>query len=393
MKNLLKYLSIGLLLSIIIFISSSTPQTKIYWVNFLDSFSQQLQRADLDGSNVENVLTDGVSGFSIHNVEEKIYWSNYIGGSIKRADLNGNNIENVLSGIILPGNIRIDENLSNIYWTSGNSSIYRADIDGSNVEELVNFGSAFLVDLALDLNGGKLYVKTSQPGTIQRCDLDGSNLETILQIGNDLGKIALDLTEGKIYWVVADASDPFIKRVDLDGSNEETLVSNNPTPVMENPWGITLDLQNAKIYWTDFSANKIQRSDLGGSNVEDVFTSGVNSPREIVLDMSNTTEIDDELTIPDEYVLKQNYPNPFNPSTKIKFTIPNNVILSEEKNLYLTLKVYDILGNEIATLVNESKPAGSYEAEFNASRFSTGVYFYMIKAGQFTEMKKMSLIK
>ena len=71
---------------------------------------------------------------------------------------------------------------------------------------------------------------------------------------------------------------------------------------------------------------------------------------------------------PTEYVLFQNYPNPFNPTTTIKYQIPE---LS-----FVTLKVYDVLGNEIATLVNEEKPVGNYEVEFNASELSSGIYFY-----------------
>jgi|WetSurSiteA1Bulk_404760.scaffolds.fasta_scaffold04367_1 hypothetical protein len=106
---------------------------------------------------------------------------------------------------------------------------------------------------------------------------------------------------------------------------------------------------------------------------------------------------DEDLPIASEFKLEQNYPNPFNPSTKIKFTIPS-VIASETKQSYLvTLKVYDVLGNEIATLVNEEKPAGEYEVEFNTSSIkhlpTSGVYFYQLRAGDFVETKKMILIK
>jgi hypothetical protein len=106
---------------------------------------------------------------------------------------------------------------------------------------------------------------------------------------------------------------------------------------------------------------------------------------------SNILEV--EIAAPNVFSLEQNYPNPFNPSTKIKFTIPS-VIASETKQSQLvTLKVYDILGNEIATLVNEEKSAGSYEVEFNASNLPSGIYFYQLKAGQYSETKKMILLK
>ncbi|GIV45288.1 MAG: hypothetical protein KatS3mg036_0106 [Ignavibacterium sp.] len=99
------------------------------------------------------------------------------------------------------------------------------------------------------------------------------------------------------------------------------------------------------------------------------------------------TDVEDEKQVPTEFSLEQNYPNPFNPSTKIKYVIPNGV-----RNL-VTLKIYDILGNEVATLVNEEKPAGIYEVEFNASQLSSGIYFYKINAGSFSDTKKMILIK
>ena len=97
-----------------------------------------------------------------------------------------------------------------------------------------------------------------------------------------------------------------------------------------------------------------------------------------------------------DFELGQNYPNPFNPSTKIRFSIPA-VTLSEVEWSLVTLKIYDVLGNEIATLINEEKPAGTYEVEFNTSSIkhfpSSGIYFYQLKCGSFIQTKKMSLLK
>ncbi len=90
-------------------------------------------------------------------------------------------------------------------------------------------------------------------------------------------------------------------------------------------------------------------------------------------------------SVPDKYSLSQNYPNPFNPETNIEYSIP--------KNSNVTLKVYDMLGREVATLVNKQQEAGSYVAVWNASNFSSGVYFYRLTAGSFVQTKKMSLTK
>ncbi|MCZ6701811.1 MAG: T9SS type A sorting domain-containing protein, partial [Ignavibacteria bacterium] len=89
--------------------------------------------------------------------------------------------------------------------------------------------------------------------------------------------------------------------------------------------------------------------------------------------------------IADEFNLYQNYPNPFNPSTIISYQI-------QEQQL-VTLNVYDILGNEIAVLVNEEKPVGNYEVEFDASSFPSGVYFYKLQAGNYVKTKKMILLR
>ena len=90
------------------------------------------------------------------------------------------------------------------------------------------------------------------------------------------------------------------------------------------------------------------------------------------------------------FSLDQNYPNPFNPSTKIKYKIPDQV---RNDNWLVTLKVYDVLGNEVATLVNEAKQPGVYEVEFDGKDFSSGEYFYQLRYGSFSETKKMLLIK
>jgi len=93
---------------------------------------------------------------------------------------------------------------------------------------------------------------------------------------------------------------------------------------------------------------------------------------------------------PEEFYLYQNYPNPFNPSTKIKYTIPS---AGTQRTVSVQLKVYDVLGNEITTLVNEAKSPGTYEVNFDASSFPSGVYFYKLQSDNFNESKKMILLK
>ncbi len=120
----------------------------------------------------------------------------------------------------------------------------------------------------------------------------------------------------------------------------------------------------------------------------------------ILIDHGNDGTIDDSLkvrkepttnvhdytsVIPSEFKLFQNYPNPFNPLTMISYQLP--------VNNHVTLKVFDALGREVATLVNEIKEAGTYNVQFDGTKLSSGIYFYTLKAGNFATTKKLLLMK
>ena len=90
-------------------------------------------------------------------------------------------------------------------------------------------------------------------------------------------------------------------------------------------------------------------------------------------------------TVITRYDLSQNYPNPFNPTTNIKFTIP--------KSGHVSLKVFDIMGREMVSLINENLETGEYEVSLNGSNLNSGVYFYQLKAGNFVSTRRMMLIK
>ena len=102
-------------------------------------------------------------------------------------------------------------------------------------------------------------------------------------------------------------------------------------------------------------------------------------------DFVGYTDVEEEIVTPKVFELAQNYPNPFNPTTVIQYSIP----MSE----FVTLKIYDVLGREVQTLVNKEQSAGVYNVEFNASKLTSGVYFYRIEAGSFVAVKKLLLLK
>lgn len=97
------------------------------------------------------------------------------------------------------------------------------------------------------------------------------------------------------------------------------------------------------------------------------------------------TDVGENPSNPIVYKLYDNYPNPFNPSTILRYSIP--------EASFTTIKIFDALGNEVSSLVNETKTAGTYEVEFNATDLSSGIYYYTLQAGSFTQTKKMILIK
>ncbi|MBK7629200.1 MAG: T9SS type A sorting domain-containing protein [Ignavibacteriales bacterium] len=122
-----------------------------------------------------------------------------------------------------------------------------------------------------------------------------------------------------------------------------------------------------------------------GVDSEDYVYAGTGGKSMFKTTTSTVTDVEEIKFEPVSFSLSQNYPNPFNPSTKISWQSPIGS--------WQTLKVYDVLGNEVVTLVNEYKPAGSYEVEFSAVELSTGIYFYQLKAGSFAHTRKMILLK
>ncbi len=125
----------------------------------------------------------------------------------------------------------------------------------------------------------------------------------------------------------------------------------------------------------------------GGDDIGALWVGQDGANRKVYFDryLSTTRINNNNSFVSDNYSLSQNYPNPFNPVTKIDFSI--------SKSEFVSIKVYDVTGKEITTLVNLTLPKGSYTVDFNASNLSTGVYFYKLQSGTYSEVKKMMLLK
>ena len=161
------------------------------------------------------------------------------------------------------------------------------------------------------------------------------------------------------------------------GAEYKSIIVYNITT---DSWSIDAQEISSKRHWMATAQYKGGLYVVGGI---DEFEQAVNIVEEIV--PQGTSGVNDESGIPAGYSLMQNYPNPFNPSTKIEYSIP--------EVSFATIKVYDMLGNEVATLVNEEKATGSYEVKFDVAGLSSGIYFYKLQAGSFVETKKMILLK
>lgn len=256
--------------------------TQIYWPNGL-----KIQRANLDGANLEN-LVNGVRARSIalDVVEHKLYWGSHPDqarenglGKIQRADFDGSNIETLVTGIDFPQGIVLDVLNGKMYWHDAlPNKMKRANLDGSNVEILApkpppasSFGG-----ITLDVVSGKMYWTRVGIGDIQCANLDGSGIETLVEGLDHPWDLALDVAGGKMYW--ADPGTGKIQRANLDGSNVEDLVAG------VDPWGIALDVTGGKIYWPNRSEQKIQRANLDGSDVQD-FVVEVAEAFDVALDV------------------------------------------------------------------------------------------------------------
>ena len=364
---------------------------KMYWT---DWGTDKIQRSNLDGSDVEDLVTSGLvdpPDIALDVAGGKMYWIDFdlLGGrhKIQRSNLDGSDVEDlVTSGLVGPSGIALDVAGGKMYWTEffiGTAKIQRSNLDGSDVEDLVTSGLKVPGGIALDVADGKMYWVDSGTEKIQRSNLDGSSVEDIVTTGlsNPRG-IALDVAGGMMYWT--DSGTDKIQRSNLDGSDVEDLVSTG----LIAPKGIALDVAGGMMYWTDYDEvrraqvggrHKIQRSNLDGSDVETLVTSGLASPSGIALalrvpavdgtDLVVRTSVDDNtLTTGQSFTLSATVRNQGNASaaaTTLRYYRSSNATISTNDT-------------EVGTDAVSSLSAGGTSAEsisLNAPS-DAGTYYY-----------------
>ncbi|MDE0088698.1 MAG: hypothetical protein OXU23_23460 [Candidatus Poribacteria bacterium] len=298
-----------LLTSVVQSISYGQGSAKIYWTE-----TDKIRRANLDGSNVEDILTElkWHQDIALDLNNRKMYWIGW-GHSIKRANLDGTGVETIydpqalnadkVERIHSPITITLDTSAKKIYW--GNMwapwGMTRADFDGSNIEDITILpvdGGVFNIrvdaeDIQLDVKAGKIYFQDSLNDNIARVDMDGSNYENLPLNMIHHDKIALDLQNRKMY--STRISHGQIRRTSLDGNNKETILEE--LSYLNN---IALDLHSHKMYWVErdtqkhngkiIHKSKIRRANLDGSNVTTILT-GLNTVRGIALDTEGVYDV------------------------------------------------------------------------------------------------------
>jgi hypothetical protein len=221
-----------------------------------------------------------------------------------------------------------------------------------------------------ELNGA-IYVSggsptlTIQPTTTVQVYTPHFSLPSIPELVYPGGSI--DTTAVEFVWTM---SNPFVTRYWFEIATDNQFTNSFVDSTITDTTYLYSNLNNSESYWWRVKAyNAIGWGEFS----------------EVTMFTVNITSVEEDNQLPTVFSLQQNYPNPFNPMTTIKYEIPE---LS-----FVTIKIYDVLGNEIASLVNEEKPVGTYEVEFDATNLPSGIYFYQLSAGDFISTKKMILIK
>ena len=160
-----------------------------------------------------------------------------------------------------------------------------------------------------------------------------------------------------------------------------------PITAVEGPWK---DSTSTDIGITVTPGNSISLSGHGTDFSSFTWESSIPTPG--LFNDSQLVPVEEQLTVPNQYKLEQNYPNPFNPTTTINYTIPV-VEAKFASTTNVLIKLFDVLGREVRTLVNEVQSAGNYEVSLDATELTSGVYYYQLTAGDYMETRKMSLLK
>jgi hypothetical protein len=296
-------------------------------------------------------VAPGIYGVKYRPDDQKLFADSHIGWICYVDELTGYTYAKTYD--IFEGAEYPDDGARNEVWLNGNPNYFEVEVVSPVVDLPANGGSYTFTEnwWATKVNGPILSV--TDAGAVKSFKYDITAKRFTGEFGVfHTGKARLEFTDSS--GIVIDTS------LSYDVTPLETFILNDSTkipPLADSVNIVIFDNEN------NFIGILISRT------TEDLITD--------IKSFTNYT--------PAGFKLKQNYPNPFNPVTKINYSVP--------KMSFIKINVYDILGNEIATLVNEEKLAGDYAIEFNGSNLSSGIYFYRMQSGTFIDIKKFILMK
>ena len=439
---------------------------KMYWTNRV-SGAIGILRANLDGTGVEDLVSGlGVpSGIALDVENDTMYWADWGTRKIQRANLDGSNVRDVITArLTTPTGVAVDTENGKIYWADRGGrtkGIKRANLNGTRVQTLVTAGLRAPNGIALDVENGKMYWTDGGTDQIQRANLDGSEVETLVSRGlTTPNGIALDLDDGKMYWT--DSGSDRIQRADLDGSDIENLVTeglDTPTdialltdPTALVPVVVVTDDDDGAVPEDVNGDGKVDAADIAlvlsqlgkkGKNAADVNGDGMVDINDLLqvagkmqmpaaapaayaqaLDalrgidaaqlkgwlteakLSGLISADYQhgllvleqllaLLPPEKTALLANFPNPFNPETRIPYQLSADADVS--------LSIYDMRGQLVRTIDSGHQHAGVYANRGNAihwdgrnmhgEQVASGVYIYCLTAGEYRASRRMVIMK
>ena len=378
-----------LALSVLLLSTNTSGQDIEIYVSDAGNFSNppwKILKFDENGENPE-IFIDTVLAWPQDIVfledQQVVLISNLNSGRITKYNSStGEYIGNFATGIAGPTRMKIgaDSLLYVLQW-SGNGKVRRYQLDGTFVDEFTSLGVAQSIGIDWD-SDGNLYVSSYSGDNVRKFDTNG----------NDLGLFVTSNLSGPTnIWfdangdlLVSDYDGTAVKRFDSTG----TFVSNFITGLGQAE-GVDF-FPNGNILIGNGTTHSVKMFDSNGVYIEDFIpngSGGLMTPNAIVIREYNPVSVDDESSINNfEFNLNQNYPNPFNPSTKISWQSPVSG--------WQTLKIFDVLGREVETLADEYRDAGVNSILYNVnSSLPSGVYFYKLQVGSFTQTKKMMLLR
>jgi DNA-binding beta-propeller fold protein YncE len=259
--------------------TASGAVAKLYWsdANNGDLGVAGIWRANADGSAREALPGQpwGPWALDVDAVGQKLYWAR---NDVLSADLDGTGVRVVTAAPLNAIGVAVDAVARKVYWADGGApsagipaTIGRANLDGTGLEIILT-GLGSPRELAVDPSGGKLYWTDAGHRAVERANLDGSGLETIASGLTFPSAIALDVSHGKVYW----GDEGIVSRANLDGSGREFVLS-------AATLGLAVDEEAGKLYFADFVADSLQRSNLDGTMREVLAAGQLDTPWGIAL--------------------------------------------------------------------------------------------------------------